>query len=304
MTRRKRIFLFWICTVIFVIITAPLVLYSFGYRLSLDPIGIVRSGGLFITSTPSTGTDIYVDGKLAEHTSLFSRKFFIQGLTPRKYKIEIRKDGYFTWEKTLRVEPEHITEVKALLIKDGPDGTILSRGGFASLMLTNSDETHLTLRDSKNRTRFYEIESASFTPRPTLLGASTTLSDLAKDFVLKRKIKNFDYDASQERIIWWDDYEVKIKWLRGEEFMPLYTDSDEILIFRSQGPLREVALYPGKEAIFASWSNAVSVIELDGRDEHNIYPLYKGREPHFTIAPKRKMAYLLDDGNLISIPLL
>lgn len=287
-------------------LTVPVILYSFGYRLSPEDWDVVRAGGLSVSSTPSIGTKIFVDGKLRKEPSLLSRRMFVQGLTPRKYRIRIEKDGYFAWEKTLPVRPERVTDVHALLIKDGAEGELLLQGNYVSFSFTDTSQRYLTLADAKKRVSYYSLDDTRLVPQ--LLNTATTtvqLSSQARKFIEERKIKKFDYDSSQERIVWWDDKQrIWVGWLRTEAFLPLYTEENEAFIYRSPEILRVVYFYPNQEAILVASSNSVMTIELDGRDKRNTYPLYKGKAPELTVSNVKNTAYVLDDGNLIEIPLL
>ena len=304
MTRRKRLILFWLCAVFFFITVVPLLLYSFGYRFSFESWRILRAGGLFITSAPSTGTQIFIDGKLMKETTLLSRKLFLQGLTPQTYHIEIKKNGYFTWEKSLPVRPELVTDVQALLIQDGPEGKVLSKGAFASLQYIDESNAVLALTGIKNETLFYSIERKTIIPRPATIASSTVeLSESARRVIEEKQPVGFEYDPVTEKIVWWNSSDIWVRWLRGEEYLPLYTEHNEMHLFHSSYPIRNVSFYPGKDVVIVAYSNVIQTIELDGRDKHNSYPLYKGKGPEYIISGDGETMYILDDEALITVPL-
>ena len=304
MTRKRRRILLFISIVLFMVLVAPVLLYSFGYRFSTETWQIVRAGGFSISSTPSTGTQIYLDGKLAKKTSLLSRRLFIQGLTPRAYKIRIEKDGYFPWEKTLPVYPERVTDIQALLVRDGPEGTVLLHGDWQKFSFLGESRIILKLFDSKNRSSSFSLTDLTLTSNSSASATTTSvLPDEVKKILADKKPIDYDYDSTSERIIWWDKRTLSIRWLKGEEFLPLYTETSEEIIFRASDAIRNASFYPGQDAILLASSNAVMVVELDGRGQRNTYPLYKGREPRFLVSPDDNKVYILDDGNLIAIPL-
>jgi len=305
MTKRFRKTLFWLSTASFIVIVIPVILYALGFRIAPDSWELVQAGGLSIASTPSTGTRIYVDGKLERETTIFSRRLFLQGLTPRRYTIRIEKEDYFPWQKVLMVDPERVADAHALLIKDSPEGATLTQGDYASFAFSDITESIITLQNTKKKETFYLLADERVIPKPFNIGTTTPqLSDTAQAFIKEQNIKDFDYDPSLERVVWWDKTHVWVRWLRGDEFLPLYTNEPETLIYASnESPVREARFYPFQEAVLIASSNAVMVVELDGRDKRNIYPLYKGREPRVLVAGNKQMAYILDDGNLIRIPL-
>lgn len=279
-------------------------LYSFGYRFSFSEFSIVRAGGLVVSSIPATGTKIYINGKLAKETSLLSRTLFLQGLTPQSYTIRIEKDDYFTWSKTLPVLPERVTETRALLVKKNPDAdTIVLQGNYSSISFEHKKDNIITLTDSRNRKYFYSIREESLVPAPkNTATTSEALPDNVRALVTDRKIINSDYDSSGERITWASGNQIWVGWLKGEEFLPIFTEKSEALLLDDMYPVRQVFFYPGQDAVLASYSNQISVIELDGRSRRNIYPLYKGRSPNFVVSESEKKVYILDDGNLIALP--
>ncbi len=72
---------------------------------------------------------IYLDEKLEEKTDFFFGSVLIENLLPKKYKIEVKKTGYFTWEKTLEVREKEVTEAKnVVLFPENPNFNILSGG--------------------------------------------------------------------------------------------------------------------------------------------------------------------------------
>lgn len=305
MTRSYRKILFWISTLTFIFIATPLVLYSLGFRLAPHSWELVQAGGLSVASTPTTGTQIFIDGKLLRETTLFTRRLFLQGLTPRPYHVRIEKDGYFPWEKTLIVEPERVADAHALLIKDGSEGTILTQGEYISFAFVDTSESVIKLKNIKKQDVYYSLDDERILPQLNTIGTTTPqLSDVARTVTNERVITNFDYDSSLERLLWWDKKSVHMMWLQGNEFLPLYTDTEEITVLESpEYPIRNAQFYPFEDATLVAYSNAVMVVELDGRDKRNRYPLYKGREPHLLVSQKRQTAYILDDGNLIQISL-
>ncbi len=119
MTKRTRTILFLICSLIFILLAPSAVLYSQGYRIDLNPpaggIKLTQTGGLFIKATPKQA-DIYVNGKLKKKTDFFFGSALVENLLPKSYKIEIRKEGYHSWEKILGIEEKQVQEVREAVL--------------------------------------------------------------------------------------------------------------------------------------------------------------------------------------------
>ena len=97
MSKKTRTILFLICLFLF-FSSAPLViLYSQGYRFDLNPpaggIKFTQTGGLFIKTEPKQ-VEIYVNNELTKKTDFFFGSALIENLLPKRYKIEVKKDGY------------------------------------------------------------------------------------------------------------------------------------------------------------------------------------------------------------------
>ena len=128
MIKRARTILFLICLVLFLLSAPMAIFYSQGYRLDFDSKKIIQTGGLFLKVSPKQ-VEIYLDGKLKEKTDFFFGSALIENLLPKKYKIEIKKEGYSTWKKNLEIKEKKVTEVKnVILFPENPNFTILTKG--------------------------------------------------------------------------------------------------------------------------------------------------------------------------------
>jgi hypothetical protein len=103
---RIRLFLFLIFLFAF-LITAPLVvLYTAGYRFDFTANAIVHTGVLNVTSVPRSAT-VWIDGeKQSDRTPSV-----LDDVMPGDHRVEVTKDGYTRWEKTLLVESRDTTFV-------------------------------------------------------------------------------------------------------------------------------------------------------------------------------------------------
>lgn len=104
-----------ISAVLFLIIAPSLALYSQGYRLDFEKKKISRTGGIFFKIAPKQ-TEIYINGELAEKTDFFFGSALIENLLPKTYKVEIKKAGFKTWEKTLEVKEQEVTSAKNVIL--------------------------------------------------------------------------------------------------------------------------------------------------------------------------------------------
>lgn len=125
MIKKPQIILFSVL-ILFFFLSAPIaILYSQGYRFDFKTRRIIQTGGLFLKISPST-TEIYLDKKLFKKTNFLLDSVLIQDLLPQKYFIEVKKEGYFSWEKNLVIEKKQVTEAKNItLIPENPEFKVL-----------------------------------------------------------------------------------------------------------------------------------------------------------------------------------
>lgn len=84
-----------------------------GYRPSLESRTIQGTGLLVVNSFPSAA-QVFINGKLATATD------DTLNLPPGEYEIEIRKDGFTSWKKTLSLKAELVTQTNTTLFPSVP----------------------------------------------------------------------------------------------------------------------------------------------------------------------------------------
>lgn len=91
------------------------ILYGKGYRISFkqDIPGINKTGLLVVSSKPD-GAQVFIDNHLTTATDNTIN------LPPGIYDIKIQKEGYFSWQKKLKIEVEVVTKAEATLFPVAP----------------------------------------------------------------------------------------------------------------------------------------------------------------------------------------
>ena len=115
MTKRTRLIILLICVTLFLIIAPYLVLYSLGYRVDFSNQKIVATGGIYIKTEP-TGVNITIDQTIKETTGYFYNSVFIQNLTPTIHTVDIKKEGYVDYQKSLVVEEKAVTKLENVIL--------------------------------------------------------------------------------------------------------------------------------------------------------------------------------------------
>lgn len=111
MTRKTGRILFIFFVLIFLLVGVAAVFYSLGYRINFDNFKIQKTGGIYIKTHPR-GVTIKISGKIyPDASNLLQSGTLISNLTPKNYKVEIDKDGYYPYYKNLAVQPSMVAEI-------------------------------------------------------------------------------------------------------------------------------------------------------------------------------------------------
>lgn len=112
-------------------LAAIVIAYGRGYRPNIKDGTLKATGMLVVTSSPD-GAQVFINGKLKTATNN------TLNLAPDRYEIEIKKDGYFTWKKNLKIQGEIVTKADALLLPKTPSLKALTSTGALNPTLSPS----------------------------------------------------------------------------------------------------------------------------------------------------------------------
>ena len=95
--------------------TAIVVIFGKGYRFGFDKSKIQLAGtGLLVAKSNPDGASVFVNGHLTTATDNTINLF------PGEYAIRIYKEGYFPWEKKIKIQQEVVAQADALLFPTAP----------------------------------------------------------------------------------------------------------------------------------------------------------------------------------------
>jgi len=115
MDKRIKRILILIFAVLFIITIPTAIFYCQGYRFDFKNKKLVKTGGFSFQTRP-TNCEVYLDGKIIRKTDLLFGSIFVKNLLPKKYAVRISKEGFSSWEKTLEVKEEFVTEAKNIVL--------------------------------------------------------------------------------------------------------------------------------------------------------------------------------------------
>jgi len=127
--------------ILFIIVgTLAAVRWAKGYRFNFGEKGPELTGtGLLVAGSDPKGAQVYVNGKLTTATD------DTLNLPSGSYEVEIKKDGFLPWKKTLEVTAELVTQTTAKLFPSVPNLTPLTFTG-ASQPLPSPDGQKIVYR--------------------------------------------------------------------------------------------------------------------------------------------------------------
>lgn len=156
--------------------TLLIVLYGRGYRLKFQDGKAQLSGtGLLATSSIPKGAEVFINNHLTTATDNTI------DLLPGEYKIKIFKEGYFPWEKKIRIQKEVVAEANALLFPTAPKLENITASGIDNPTIDPSltQIAYTTASQSARKNGIYVLDMA---PRSLLtLQSSTQITDETVD---------------------------------------------------------------------------------------------------------------------------
>jgi len=115
MKKKSRTILFIICIFLFVLVAPVAILYSQGYRIDFEENKISQTGGLYFKILPKQA-EVYLGCELEKKTDFFFGSALIENLLPGEYQIEVKKEGYHSWQKTLEIKEKQVAEAKNIVL--------------------------------------------------------------------------------------------------------------------------------------------------------------------------------------------
>ncbi len=115
MKKKNRLIILSICAATFLIIVPYAVLYSLGYRVDFENQKILATGGIYVKALPEP-VDVIIDQTIKNTTGYFYNSVFVQNLTPTIHTVDIKKEGYFDYQKSLLVREKEVTKLENVIL--------------------------------------------------------------------------------------------------------------------------------------------------------------------------------------------
>ena len=286
----KKIYWFLIyplATLIFAALSVIFILSAKGYSIQFENgnIGFQKTGMIIMGSNPS-GADIFLDGKpISKKTaSFFSAK--INNLSKDKYFLSVEKEGYYKWEKELRVFPEMVTWANYILLfsKEPKIEKAEIQGSLVQSFPSLDRKENLVLTKTPIEEILYKIDNDS--------GEKTTVLETSK--------LRGDQKISSINIIDWskDHRNILVSGiLAGEnKYWVINADSKKLESLDALSPIKFDKLMfntGNSDEIYGSLQGAIRKINLK---EKKVSDILEKQVIYFTLSSDGTLYYIKDSG--------
>ncbi|MBU1292268.1 PEGA domain-containing protein [Patescibacteria group bacterium] len=283
MTRRTRRIILIGAVLFFALITPMILLYAWGYSFDWQNKNIVLTGGLYLKSIPKKA-NIYINNQIQKEIT----PTFIKRLSPKEYQIKVEKEGYYSWQKNLKVESKIVTEAKnILLIPINP-----------KIEVVNQElPTNFSLKD------FIQEESNTVNEESVLLDKDNQLYLLnseTKEFdLVNQNVQGFQFSSDNQKLLYYTPSEIWIHHLKESEQI----SDDKELITRLSQKIKQAVWYKTNEHIIFSTEDNIKILELDNRGDQNIINITESKTQEIAYSIKDDKLYFIQDNQLINISL-
>lgn len=255
----RRIAFYFSLALYFILL--PIILsYSLGYHIDFHKFKIYKTGILAFKSTPS-GASIYINSKL--HPDLTPAR--IEELRPGTYSIEVKKEGFYPWQKDLAIHPNMVTRAENIVLF-----TILQEMSKISPLET----VNFAITDDRNQI-YHMTKSGLY--RSNMDGANLKkLSNYSDwpDHILKKK-----FSPDGRKILYFNENGIWVIYLishnqdKGGEAARV----EEIL--QNPEPIHDVFWHSGSNYLVFIAGREINVVELGRGIKENIVTLHRCAHP-------------------------
>ncbi|TSC94401.1 MAG: hypothetical protein CEN87_522 [Parcubacteria group bacterium Licking1014_1] len=285
MTKKIRLIILLVCGFLFLIITPSIVLYSLGYRIDFEKRRIVATGGIYLKIWPQPA-EVFIDSKLSGKTNIFFDYVFAQNLLPKQHSVLIKKEGYFSYQKTLNVKEKEVAKLEHIL---------LFKKNMSFEFLKNSDNSP-----------FKKQVSDSDIAQNIFLLENNTLSIFDKktnEFqVFYSPVKAFKVSPDGQKFLYCNDYEILYSYLNSD-------NPEKLFINRFSEKIND-CLWLNNDYIVFTINGKIKISEIDNTNEVNTIEFpsiitlsdekqIEIKNPEIFFNQSDKKLYILTNNNLL-----
>lgn len=255
----------WIIVLLFIICIGA---YFTGYRFDAKNLKAISPGSV-ILALPLNDVNILINDTDAGIGRVVDGKIDLKYIPAGMQKIGVIKEGYWPWQKVVNVRSGETVTLNPILVNKNPTGEVIPPADIEYAKLKSKILSEVNTNQVTSSDNSVLLTKASTTLKAKYIGEN--LNNAPFPFC------TFD--------IYGDTLE----------------DScfEEIVAFTSIEKIRNINFYKNRSDVaLLAISNGIYAIELGADDFQNFQPLYKGKNPNFTIGEDGKL-YILDEEALM-----
>ncbi len=230
----KSVFLKIFALLGFLTIIVTVIAYARGYRWSFKNKTVTPTGILSINSAPNAAK-VYINGSFKGATNLNLT------LPPGRYQVEIKKDGYTTWTKQIKLQGELVYTIDVQLFPLNPSLTPLTNLGIVKAIPIDQTEKIIIFSDNNNPAKdgIYLFETGKRFP---------SLLPPLKLIILKQNLSLTNADFKTTNVYFSPNYKEAIF-----EFNPNQKDSKSYLLSLENENKELFEVTASKKTLLTAW---------------------------------------------------
>lgn len=243
-----RAIAFYFSVMLFCVLLPVILSYALGYQIDYRNFKIYKTGIIYIASRPA-GASIYLNDLMRKDLTPAQ----IENLRPGNYKIEVRKDGFYPWEKDMVVRPNMVTKAdQIILFPITQEMKTISRAGIRDFFISN-------------RNFIYYMKKSGFF-RSDMDGSNMKRLSAYGDWPDGIIGKKFSSDGND--LLFFSPGALGV--------IHMQQDAAKVEeVFTGDGLIIDAFWYPGPGYIIVVTHKEIKVVELSGAGTRNIVSLYK-----------------------------
>ena len=244
----KRAIAFYFSVILFSVLLPVILSYALGYQIDYHNFKIYKTGILYIASRPA-GASIYLNGVMRQDLTPAR----IEELKPGSYKVEVRKDGFYPWEKDMAVRPNMVTKAdRIVLFSLTQEMRAVSQGGISDFLVSDNNYVYYMKRSGLFRSDMDGADMRRLSPYGNW-----------PDGIIGKK-----FYSDNNEFLFFSSSSLGVVHLQPP---PVRVDD----VFIGQDPIMDAFWYPGAGYIIVVTYKDIKVVELSGAGTRNIVSLYK-----------------------------
>ena len=111
MPHKTRLILFYTFVILFIALGGIVLAYSYGWRIDFETGKVQKIGAIYVKANVRDVTIKINNKEYKDESGILQSGTLISNLLPKTYRIEVTKDGYLPYHKTLTVQPALVEEL-------------------------------------------------------------------------------------------------------------------------------------------------------------------------------------------------